>query len=96
MAITLLQRGRSREDVILTECPFCDHSFDKHEKRPKHYLEDHTPTDAGLSPLGDSRPADDSGLGSEAPVESHDRNTNPRFDTGGSVSETTQLSHLQE
>lgn len=41
--------------VVMTrfvDCPLCGYEFGHQEPRWKHFLDDHTPDDAGLSPLG--------------------------------------------
>ena len=40
----------------LTACPLCGHNFERHEPRWKHFLNEHDPEDAGLSPLGQTPP----------------------------------------
>jgi hypothetical protein len=40
--------GRSREYVTFAECPLCGYEFEKGECRPDHFVEEHTPEDAGL------------------------------------------------
>ena len=55
VALEYHQRGPSSPytfDVVLTACPFCDHDFKPHESRPEH-IGEHTPSDAGLTPLGE-------------------------------------------
>ena len=34
---------RSRESVTLVSCPLCGHEFDDHERRWKHYFDEHGP-----------------------------------------------------
>ena len=43
--------GRSKVVANLVACPFCGYEFAGNEKREVH-LGEHTPEDAGLSPLG--------------------------------------------
>jgi hypothetical protein len=42
----------------MTSCPFCGYEFETGEFRHTHFLDDHDPADAGLTPLGDSAHAD--------------------------------------
>ena len=44
--------GQGVVRVSLTACPLgdCGHEFEKYEPRWRHYLDDHTPEDCGLSP----------------------------------------------
>jgi len=35
---------------VLTVCPFCGEEFDAVTSRPSHFVENHDPSDAGLSP----------------------------------------------
>ena len=42
---------KGRELVTLVSCPLCGHEFDDHEPRWQHFLEEHEPEDAGLTPL---------------------------------------------
>lgn len=44
--------ARSKRVNRLVACPFCGHEFAHNEPRWKHFLDDHDPEDAGLSPLG--------------------------------------------
>lgn len=45
--------GRGCVRVKLTVCPYCGHVFADHEPRWKHFLDNHGPEDAGLSPAGE-------------------------------------------
>ncbi|MEF8772943.1 hypothetical protein [Halodesulfurarchaeum sp.] len=45
--------SKGREVKRLVECPFCCHTFDDHDPQWKHFLEEHDPENAGLTPLGD-------------------------------------------
>ena len=36
----------------LVRCPSCGHPFERYEPRWKHFLDDRSPEDFGLSPLG--------------------------------------------
>ncbi|MFB6114381.1 MAG: hypothetical protein ABEJ58_09825 [Halodesulfurarchaeum sp.] len=58
----------------LVQCPFCGHDFDDQEPPWLHFLENHGPEDAGLSPIGegalDSSPLFD-------PIEESDREVSP-------------------
>lgn len=47
--------SRSYRTVSLIECPACGYPFSEKENRWKHLLENHSPEDFGLSPLGDRR-----------------------------------------
>lgn len=40
------------QKLQLTDCPLCGYAFDESEYRWLHFLQDHRPEDAGLSPLG--------------------------------------------
>ena len=44
--------GQAVVQVTLTACPAqnCAHEFDAHEQRWRHFLDEHTPADFGLSP----------------------------------------------
>lgn len=48
--------GRSKRVVRLVACPFCGHTFADNEHRWKHFLENHDPEDAGLTPLNEPTP----------------------------------------
>lgn len=49
-ALEVTLYSRSKRVVRLVSCPFCGHSFDDHEPRWKHFLEEHDPDDVpGLS-----------------------------------------------
>lgn len=37
----------------LIACPLCTHKFEENEHRWKHFLNEHSPADAGLSPIGE-------------------------------------------
>lgn len=45
--------GRGCVRTRLTGCPLCGQAFDDHEPRWKHFLDEHEPEDAGLSPVGE-------------------------------------------
>lgn len=51
--------GAQKEIIKLLACPFCGYEFDHREVRWTHFLEEHDPEDAGLTPLGE-RPRTDS------------------------------------
>jgi hypothetical protein len=42
--------GRVQNRIV--ECPLCGHEFSPREPRWEHFFDDHTPEDAGLTPLG--------------------------------------------
>lgn len=54
MALERRRYSPVRVESILTACPFCGYEFSHNEHRCKHYFEEHTPEDAGLSPIGES------------------------------------------
>lgn len=39
--------------LILTRCPVCKRQFDPAEEQSRHFRQEHTPADFGLSPLKD-------------------------------------------
>ena len=53
----------------LTTCPLCPHEFGAFENRWKHFLDEHDPEDAGLTPLGERNPDADGPLFPEPEVE---------------------------
>jgi len=55
-ALEVRTYGRSQKAIRLLSCPFCGHEFDSHEPRWKHFLDQHNPEDAGLSPLNERAP----------------------------------------
>lgn len=54
--LEIKEYGRSKRVCKLVACPFCTHEFQENEARWKHFLDEHDPVDAGLSPKGE-RPA---------------------------------------
>jgi len=58
MTLTRRRYSGKRVEVALDECPFCDHVFVENENRHDHLHEEHTPADAGLTPLGERSHAD--------------------------------------
>lgn len=69
-ALEVRTYGRSQKAIRLISCPFCGNEFDSHEPRWKHFLNEHGPEDAGLSPIGER-------------YESRDLVTEPEFVTDG-------------
>jgi len=53
VTLRTLQFSRSREVLILTECPACGYDFSPNESRDLH-IADHDPEDFGLTPLGET------------------------------------------
>ena len=45
--------GHGYVQVRLVSCPLCGKDFEDHEPRWLHFLDEHGPEDAGLSPLGE-------------------------------------------
>lgn len=58
-SLEITRYDRSKDRLRLVDCPFCDHTFDEKEPRWLHFLEEHDPEDAGLSPVGESPKAVD-------------------------------------
>lgn len=54
--------SRGRRTHRITGCPFCGHEFEDWEPRWKHFLDEHDPEDAGLSPAGEVAPDHDAPL----------------------------------
>lgn len=52
VAIRATNAPEHGDKLQLVDCPLCGHSFDKREHRFRHFLQEHRPEDAGLSPLG--------------------------------------------
>jgi len=57
--------ARGRRVHTLTACP-CGYVFDANENRWKHFLEEHSPEDFGLSPLGEHEDSETPVAGGEA------------------------------
>ncbi|UWG46517.1 hypothetical protein HSRCO_0215 [Halanaeroarchaeum sp. HSR-CO] len=51
-SIEIATYERSEKHFRLIACPFCGHEFDAFEQRWVHFLDEHGPEDAGLSPKG--------------------------------------------
>lgn len=51
--LEIKEYGRSKRVCKLVACPFCTHEFEENEARWKHFLDEHGPEDAGLSPIGE-------------------------------------------
>lgn len=55
-SIEIKTYARSKRVIRLVACPFCEHTFEHKEPRWRHFLEDHEPEDAGLSPIEEPTP----------------------------------------
>lgn len=60
MALSVYNYGDGRGDRgnRLLSCPLCGHEFDRQERPPQHFADEHGPGDCpGVTPLGE-RPRD--------------------------------------
>lgn len=53
VTLEVYEYGRGVARNRLVACPLCGYSFDEHERRWKHFLDEHSPEDAGLTSVGD-------------------------------------------
>ena len=53
-SLEITSYARSKDQIRLVTCPFCEYDFDEMEHRWLHFPEEHDPEDAGLSPLGET------------------------------------------
>lgn len=67
MAIRAINAPEHGDKLQLTACPLCGYAFDDREERPPHFLDDHRPEDAGLSPLGTIPDRHDAPLAATSP-----------------------------
>lgn len=54
--------GREPGPTKWVSCSLCSYEFDHKESRPEHFLDEHEPEDAGLTPLGEVNPDADEDL----------------------------------
>jgi len=62
VSIQTTRYSRGRRVHRLVTCPFCGHKFADWEPRWKHFLDEHGPEDAGLTPEGEINPDHDAPL----------------------------------